>query len=103
MMELTAVSFVQNNGWSVLSVLQVTADGSVDCANEPAEQEAKVAPLHYAEVITALHILAPGGSTVVKMFTLLNHSSICVMYLLCCLFKKVCIFSICFLGRFNKK
>ena len=68
---------------------QVTADGSVDCANEPGEQEVKVASLVYAEVVTALSLLQPGGSFVLKMFTLFEHTSICLMYLLCCTFEQV--------------
>jgi cap2 methyltransferase len=72
-----------------MRVFQVTADGSVDCANEPADQEAKVAPLHYWEVITGLTLLAPGGCLVVKMFTMFDGTSVSLMYLLCCLFEQV--------------
>lgn len=72
-------------------VFQVTADGSFDCANEPGEQEAKVASLVYAEAITAVSLLQAGGSLVLKMFTLFEHTSICLLYLLCCTFEQVCL------------
>jgi len=67
----------------------VTADGSTDCANDPGEQEVKIAPLHYAEAVAALSILRPSGNLVLKMFTLFEHTSICLLYLLCCTFEQV--------------
>ena len=67
----------------------MTADGSVDCANDPGEQEVKVAALHYAEVVTALSLLCPGGSLVLKMFTMFEHTSISLVYILCCAFQQV--------------
>lgn len=67
----------------------MTADGSVDCANDPGQQEVKVASLIYAEAITALSLLCRGGNLVLKMFTLFEQSSVCLMYLLCCLFEQV--------------
>lgn len=70
----------------------VTCDGSVDCANDPAEQETIVSQLIFCEVICGVGLLSTAGSLVVKMFTLFEHSSICLMYLLCCLFKQVNVF-----------
>nr|XP_061820129.1 cap-specific mRNA (nucleoside-2'-O-)-methyltransferase 2-like [Nerophis lumbriciformis] len=70
----------------------VTADGSINCQENPDEQEALVAPLHYCEVTAALLLLSPGGSFVVKMFTLFEHSSICLLYLLNCCFCYVSVF-----------
>ncbi|XP_042361299.1 cap-specific mRNA (nucleoside-2'-O-)-methyltransferase 2 [Plectropomus leopardus] len=67
----------------------VTADGSFDCQEKPDEQEALVASLHYCEVTAALLLLSPGGSFVLKMFTLYEHSSVCLMYLLSCCFHSV--------------
>ncbi|XP_065837285.1 cap-specific mRNA (nucleoside-2'-O-)-methyltransferase 2-like isoform X2 [Oscarella lobularis] len=67
----------------------VTADGSVDCLDVPGEQESHVAALHYCELVAGLAILADGGSFVLKMFTLFEHSSVCMMYLLVCCFSKV--------------
>ncbi|KAG9474757.1 hypothetical protein GDO78_003297 [Eleutherodactylus coqui] len=71
------------------SVHLVTADGSFDCQGNPGEQEVLVYPLHYCEVVTCLATLGPGGSFVLKMFTLFQHSSVNLMYLLNCCFQAV--------------
>nr|CAD7404709.1 unnamed protein product [Timema poppensis] len=70
-------------------VALVTADGSIDCQDDPGEQESVVAALHYCEAVTALHALAPGGSFLLKMFTMYEQPTICLMYLLCCAFTTV--------------
>ncbi|XP_031702331.1 cap-specific mRNA (nucleoside-2'-O-)-methyltransferase 2 [Anarrhichthys ocellatus] len=70
----------------------VTADGSVDCQEKPDDQEALVASLLYCEVTAALLLLSPGGSFVLKMFTLYEHSSVCLLYLLICCFRSVNVF-----------
>ncbi|XP_033973046.1 cap-specific mRNA (nucleoside-2'-O-)-methyltransferase 2 [Trematomus bernacchii] len=70
----------------------VTADGSFDCQEKPDEQEALVASLHYCEATAALLLLSPGGSFVLKMFTLYEHSSVCLLYLLNCCFRSINVF-----------
>ncbi|XP_037086421.1 cap-specific mRNA (nucleoside-2'-O-)-methyltransferase 2-like [Pollicipes pollicipes] len=67
----------------------VTADGSVDCQGEPAEQERIVAGLHHCEVWCALRALQPGGTLVVKMFTFYESGSVCLLFLLSCCFAEV--------------
>ena len=68
------------------TVQLVTGDGSIDCSSSPNEQESVVAALHFAEAVAALGLLAPGGAAVLKLFTLFEHESICLMYLLRSLF-----------------
>ncbi|XP_061400682.1 cap-specific mRNA (nucleoside-2'-O-)-methyltransferase 2-like, partial [Musca vetustissima] len=70
----------------------ITADGSIDCIDAPDCQEEKVDLLHFAEIVTALEILANGGSFVVKMFTLFESTSLCKLYLLNCVFREVHVF-----------
>lgn len=70
----------------------VTADGSFDCQGKPDEQEALVASLHYCESTAALLLLSPGGSFVLKVFTLYEHPSVCLLYLLNCCFRTVSVF-----------
>ena len=81
----------------------ITADGSIDCIDAPDCQEEKVALLHYAEIITALSILADGGSFVMKLFTMFEASSICKLYLLNCVFNTVHVFKPCTSKRGNSE
>ena len=70
----------------------ITADGSVDCQADPANQEAIVARLHYAEIVTALLSLRPGGDFVIKMFTFFEAETVCALYLLSRSFAEVHVF-----------
>jgi cap2 methyltransferase len=51
-------------------VLLVTANGSIDCLEDSGEQESASSSLHYCGVVSAMHILAKGGSLLFKMFTM---------------------------------
>ncbi|EFX70215.1 hypothetical protein DAPPUDRAFT_217428 [Daphnia pulex] len=73
----------------------VTADGSVDCADNPGEQENYLAPLHWCETISALLILSNGGSFILKMFTLFEHTSVSLLYLLMISFEELHVFKPC--------
>ncbi|XP_023235099.1 cap-specific mRNA (nucleoside-2'-O-)-methyltransferase 2-like [Centruroides sculpturatus] len=70
----------------------ITADGSIDCQENPAEQENLIVALNFAEVVIALHLLKDGGNFVLKMFTIYECDAICIMYLLNCIFQKVNLF-----------
>ena len=67
----------------------VTADGSLNCQDDPSEQETIVAPLHYTELLCALSVLSTHGNFVIKMFTLFEAHSVTLMYILSCVFRKV--------------
>lgn len=67
----------------------MTGDGSIDCQFDPNEQESIVAPLHFCEAVFALGVLAPGGSMVLKMFTLFEPHSVALFYLLGCAFEEL--------------
>jgi len=70
----------------------VTADGSVDCQSDPARQESIVSDLHMAEAITALKLLVEGGNLVIKIFTVFESESVCLLYLLACAFTTLDVF-----------
>ncbi|XP_017394698.1 cap-specific mRNA (nucleoside-2'-O-)-methyltransferase 2 [Cebus imitator] len=91
-MTLKYLTGLQNFISSMATVHLITADGSFDCQGNPGEQEALVSSLHYCEVVTALTTLGNGGSFVLKMFTMFEHCSINLMYLLNCCFDQVHVF-----------
>lgn len=74
---------------SIGKINLVTADGSINCASNPGEQEGIVADLHFCEVVAAMHILETDGNFVLKIFTTFEHQSVCLIYFLSCVFKKI--------------
>ncbi|CAL7946995.1 unnamed protein product [Xylocopa violacea] len=70
-------------------IFLITADGSRDCVDVPGEQESILTHLHYCETVTALQLLAAGGSFVLKIFTIFECNTICLIYLLSCCFDNV--------------
>ncbi|CAG9858242.1 unnamed protein product [Phyllotreta striolata] len=73
----------------------ITADGSVNCMNDPGEQERCVERLHFCETITALTVLQTGGTFVLKIFTMFEESTINLLFLLNNIFEKVAVFKPC--------
>lgn len=67
----------------------VTADGSVDCSEDPGAQEILVMPLVLWEIVYAFNILADSGCLVLKIFTTFEKSTIELLYLLWVFFRKV--------------
>lgn len=76
-------------GPAFMHFLQVTADGSIDCANTPAQQESLVSHLLFCETAVALNVLNEGGSFVLKTFTMFECQTVCLLYLLATCFNEV--------------
>ncbi|KAK0179890.1 hypothetical protein PV327_005601 [Microctonus hyperodae] len=83
--------FVESERKNRDKIMLITADGSIDCLHRPDEQEKIVSHLHYCETITALHLLNKNGNFVIKLFTIFEYQTICLMYLLSCCFNKITI------------
>ena len=67
----------------------MTADGGINCVDNPGEQEEISAQLLLCEVVTSLLLLKTNGALVLKTFTTLEHKTICLLYLLACCFAEV--------------
>ena len=70
----------------------VTADGSRDCQDDPNRQELRVSQLHYCESMAAMRVLSPGGSFVLKLFTLFESQTLCLLFLLASSFSQLHLF-----------
>ncbi|KAJ6632667.1 Cap-specific mRNA (nucleoside-2'-O-)-methyltransferase 2 [Pseudolycoriella hygida] len=70
----------------------VTADGSVDCMDDPHDQENITNYIHFAEVAAALQILDIGGCFVLKMFTFFELTTVGLLYFLNIVFDKIDVF-----------
>jgi hypothetical protein len=62
--------------------LFVTADGGMDCDDDPSSQETRSFALIFAEVATALQVLAPGGILFVKFFSIFETPTVWLVWLL---------------------
>ncbi|OQV11933.1 Cap-specific mRNA (nucleoside-2'-O-)-methyltransferase 2 [Hypsibius exemplaris] len=71
------------------TVYLVTADGGIDCSSDFAGQEATLASLKYAEAVTALRLLAPGGHFILKIFTVFRTRMCLLLRVLCSVFDQV--------------
>lgn len=70
----------------------VTADGSVNCVDSPESQELIVTPLLYAEATIALLKLKSAGNFVLKVFTVFECQTVCLLYLLYCTFRNISLY-----------
>lgn len=69
-------------------VLLVTADGGIDCSDNPADQELTLSELKLAEIQTTLALLDLGGNFVIKMFTFFRKKTCQLLQVLRICFSK---------------
>ncbi|XP_054157743.1 cap-specific mRNA (nucleoside-2'-O-)-methyltransferase 2-like [Oppia nitens] len=86
-LEMHRREIAANDGFNI-----VTCDGSINCVDCPERQEEVVLPLVAKEVLTGLTVLASDGSLIVKLFTLFDCQTQCLLYLLCCAFRRLHVF-----------
>ncbi|EJD75425.1 hypothetical protein, variant [Loa loa] len=67
----------------------ITADGSVYCQDNPAEQERIIFPLLQKEIDISLSLLQTGGTFIVKMYTSFLNDTITLLSRLLMFFKEV--------------
>jgi cap2 methyltransferase len=89
LMDINNMSYIMKGAAEIGDVHLATSNGSIDCPETSVEYESASSSLHYCEAVLAMHILAKGGSLLLKMSTMHEHQSICLMYLLCCSFDAV--------------
>ncbi|GAU98382.1 hypothetical protein RvY_09537 [Ramazzottius varieornatus] len=84
--QLSLVKAARSHG---KKVLLVTADGGIDCSDNPADQELSLSELKLAEVRTTLSLLDLGGNFVIKMFTFFRKKTCQLVQVLRICFSKV--------------
>lgn len=67
----------------------ITADGGFDFSNDFNKQEISSLKLIYAQVCYAIAMQKKNGSFILKVFDLFTEFSLDILFLLCCLYKKV--------------
>lgn len=67
----------------------ITADGGFDFSIDFNSQEALSLKLVYAQICYAISMQKKNGTFILKVFDLFTESSIDILFLLCCLYKKV--------------
>lgn len=77
------------------NIMMVTADGSINCVDNPGDQENRVSRLHWCELITALSVLSDGGTFLLKTFTFFEHMSVSLLYVLKTFFAELHAFKPC--------
>ena len=70
----------------------ITCDGSINCVDCPDTQEEVVQPLIAKEILISLELIANGGSLIIKCFVPFECQTLCLLYLLCCSFKRIHVF-----------
>jgi cap2 methyltransferase len=70
-------------------VFLVTADGSVDCQDNPNEQESMTGPLHFCELVASVAVLERGGAAILKAFTIFENETVALLYMFGLLFERV--------------
>lgn len=64
----------------------VTADGGIDCTDEPSDQENRIRPLIEQQIRIACQSLHPGGNFLLKAYTFFERETINLLAILCASF-----------------
>lgn len=67
----------------------ISADGGINCINNPSQQETVSYPLQFHEFLVAVNCLKVGGSLVLKLFNLFTSQLCCLVYLMYEFFEQV--------------
>ncbi|KAF1743801.1 hypothetical protein MXB_3988 [Myxobolus squamalis] len=89
--------------FSNLNANLVTADGSIDCSNDPTFQEKSTFELIKSETLIALGILEEHGTFILKFFTTFNPNTHHLLFFICKHFKKVNVYKPACSGHGNNE